>query len=369
MHRLLAYLFVCKPLSWSQDATNPGVGCGAAAVAAFLDGTAATASGSSTLFFFAEEEEVEVSREVEEQYEEQIPIETSAELLNGAAGSEAGADGLTPDATAKAKCSRATALHARATLQTASAPPSTNGDAAHLDAAAAGSNSINSNRSNSNGDAGASLNGDSPPLNGSASDSASVNGDAAAAATAAAVAMQTVTRTRLITVTSTELQQRCRCVPGVVPDSAARVVYLVREGELPAASSRSLDEDMCKVVEFGFLTGDFLNNLSTILKEVYAPLLDQQMGGSSSVAAMASHDASSNSTSNGAATTTREVVKSGDSSRNEFRSNLQKFESQVSHAMQQVKGDVHLSVPSNINIDDPERTYVAQQRDGVTVVQ
>jgi hypothetical protein len=81
---------------------------------------------------------------------------------------------------------------------------------------------------------------------------------------------------------------------------------------------------MLQVVEFGFLTGDFLNNLSTILKEVYAPLLDQQMGGSSSVAAMASHDASSNSTSNGAATTTREVVKSGDSSRNEFRSNLQK---------------------------------------------
>jgi hypothetical protein len=83
------------------------------------------------------------------------------------------------------------------------------------------------------------------------------------------------------------------------------------------------------VVEFGFLTGDFLNNLSTILKEVYAPLLDQQMGGSSVVnAAMASHDATSNnnsnSTSNGAATATREVVKSGDTSRNEFRSNLQK---------------------------------------------
>jgi hypothetical protein len=128
-----------------------------------------------------------------------------------------------------------------------SAPPYTNGDAAHLDAAAAGD-------SNTNGDAGASLNGDSPHLNGrSASDSASVNGDAAAAAagTAAAavavVAMQTVTRTRLITVVSTELQQRCRCVPGVVPDGAARVVYLVREGELPPASSRSLDEDMCKV--------------------------------------------------------------------------------------------------------------------------
>jgi hypothetical protein len=35
---------------------------------------------------------------------------------------------------------------------------------------------------------------------------------------------------------------------------------------------------------------------------------------------------------------------------------LLQFESQVSHAMQQVKGDVHLSVPSNINIDDPEVT-------------
>jgi hypothetical protein len=152
-------------------------------------------------------------------------------------------------------------LHARAKLQTASAPPSTNGDAAHLDAAAAASS--NSNGNNSNGDAGASLNGDSPPLYGSASDSASVNGDAAAAATAAAVVMQTVTRTRLITVTSTELQQRCRCVPGVVPDSAARVVYLVREGELPAASSRSLDEDMCKVSYYCVLCYAILR--STIL--------------------------------------------------------------------------------------------------------
>jgi hypothetical protein len=42
---------------------------------------------------------------VEEQYEEQIPTETSAELLRGAAGSEAGADGLTADATAKVSSS------------------------------------------------------------------------------------------------------------------------------------------------------------------------------------------------------------------------------------------------------------------------
>jgi hypothetical protein len=159
---------------------------------------------------------------------------------------------VTPTVMRRMLTRHCTALHARATLQTASAPPSTNGDAAHLDAAAAAGGSTNntnsnSNGNNSNGDAGASLNGDSPLLNGSASDSASVNGDAAAAAVTAAVAMQTVIHTRMITVTSTELQQRCRCVPGVVPDSAARVVYLVREGELPAASSRSLDEDMCKV--------------------------------------------------------------------------------------------------------------------------
>jgi hypothetical protein len=89
-------LLACSLPPAAQDATNPGAGCGAAAVAAFLDGSAATASGSSTLFFFAEEEEVEVSREVEEQYEEQIPVETSAELLNGdgtAAGGDAGTEG------------------------------------------------------------------------------------------------------------------------------------------------------------------------------------------------------------------------------------------------------------------------------------
>jgi hypothetical protein len=38
---------------------------------------------------------------------------------------------------------------------------------------------------------------------------------------------------------------------------------------------------------------------------------------------------------------------------------LLQFESQVSHAMQQVKGDVHLSVPSNINIDDPEVSWLS----------
>ena len=91
-------------------------------------------------------------------------------------------------------------------------------------------------------------------------------------------AMQTVIRTRTVTVFSKELRHRCRCAPGVVPENAARVVYLVRETDLPPASSRSLDVEMYRAVEFGFLTGDFLNNLSTVLKEVYAPLLDQQLG-------------------------------------------------------------------------------------------
>ncbi|CAM9101409.1 unnamed protein product [Chrysoparadoxa australica] len=43
----------------------------------------------------------------------------------------------------------------------------------------------------------------------------------------------------------------------------------------------------------------------------------------------------------------------GDTLRSEFRTNLAKFELQIGQAMQQVKGDMHLAIPS-VNMEDPE---------------
>jgi hypothetical protein len=87
-------------------------------------------------------------------------------------------------------------------------------------------------------------------------------------------------------------------------------------------------------VEFGVLTGDCLGNLEVVLKEVYGPLLDLELWGhgegealTPAAAAAAEHAA---------------PLKVSDSLRTELRSNLQRFESQISHAHSQVGGGAWL---------------------------
>ncbi|CAM9474002.1 unnamed protein product, partial [Phaeothamnion confervicola] len=98
-------------------------------------------------------------------------------------------------------------------------------------------------------------------------------------------------------------------------------------------------DELIRSIEFGFLTGDCLSNLSGLIKDIYTPWLDHQLDLGTGVAGSAAAAATGTAT---AATV-----------RGEFRAQLQRFERQVSHAMQQVKGDVHLVVPG-LDISDPD---------------
>lgn len=163
-----------------------------------------------------------------------------------------------------------------------------------------------------------------------------------------------VTKTRKAVRTVLTTRRRCRLTQGSLPDYVARVVYLVKikGGEVARLASSSDHASMTVAMEYGCLAGDCLTNLSAAIKEVFAPLLDHQLGLGVVAAAVAGLGDKA-APDSGAVSISQDAPKVGDNLRNEFRANLHKFESQVTHATQQVKGDVHLSVP-NINIEDPD---------------
>ncbi|CAN0240996.1 unnamed protein product [Laminaria digitata] len=164
-----------------------------------------------------------------------------------------------------------------------------------------------------------------------------------------------VTKTRKAVRSVLTTKRRCRVTQGNLPDSSERVVYLVKvvAGEVARPSSCSDHASMAAAMEYGCLAGDCLTNLSAVIKEVFTPLLDHQLGlGVLSAANAGGGDKGSSEAAASVPQVPQDAPKVGDNLRNEFRANLHKFESQVAHATQQVKG-VHLSVP-NINIDDPD---------------
>ncbi|CAM9103575.1 unnamed protein product [Discosporangium mesarthrocarpum] len=158
------------------------------------------------------------------------------------------------------------------------------------------------------------------------------------------------TKTRTATRVVLKTRRRCRVVQGILPDNADKILYFVKNvaGEIPRPSPGKEDETMIFAMEHGFLAGDCLTNLSTVIKEVYTPLLDHQLGLGAVVAAGSGGERRSPDV-----VPPQDAPKVGDTLRHDCRANLQKFESYVTHATQQVKGDVHLNVPT-INIDDPE---------------
>lgn len=165
-----------------------------------------------------------------------------------------------------------------------------------------------------------------------------------------------VTKTRKAVRSVLTTKRRCRVKQGNLPDSSERVVYLVKvvAGEVTRPTSCNDHGSMAAAMEYGCLAGDCLTNLSAVVKEVFTPLLDHQLGLGVLGAAIAGGggDKGSSEAVANIPQAPQDAPKVGDNLRNEFRANLHKFESQVAHATQQVKG-VHLSVP-NINIDDPD---------------
>lgn len=170
---------------------------------------------------------------------------------------------------------------------------------------------------------------------------------------AAATNVRLVTKTRKAVRTVLVNKRRCRLTQGNLPDYVDRTIYFVKilGGEVARLASASDHAGMTTAMEYGCLAGDCLTNLSAAIKEVFTPLLDHQLG--LGVLAAAVPGVGDKASPDSAVTIPQDTPKVGDNLRNEFRANLHKFESHVTNATQQVKGDVHLSVP-NINIDDPD---------------
>ncbi|CAM9109021.1 unnamed protein product [Choristocarpus tenellus] len=270
---------------------------------------AKTGVGSS-IFFYTEKEEVEESEEYEEEYQEMVPL---ADQHNPS--TESGADfALGVDVG-----------------DTAMGASPISGDVPHIDTEREASNGVGT-------DSGDTL------------DGGLETGTEGRAVVEAPQPFRMETRVRLATrlVISTKL--RCRVMQGTLPDTAHKVIYFVKNvsGEVARPPSASIYDTMIMAMEHGFLTGDCLTNLSTVIKDVFTPLLDHQLG-----LGMLLAPGNSGEKPPADVTMLQDAPRVGDTLRNEFRANLQKFESHVTHATQQVKGDVHLNVP-NLNIDDPD---------------
>jgi dynein heavy chain len=143
---------------------------------------------------------------------------------------------------------------------------------------------------------------------------------------------------------STEMRMQCAVSRDILPAGVTSAVYFVRKSSAEIGAG-DVDQTMPDMVEFGTLTSDCLSNMSQVLRGYFSPFLDAPGDDAGVVRAQKGDN---------------EVPEVVDSMRNEFRGNMLKFSSQVEHAIQQVKGDVHLHVP-NIIIDDPEAVATADE--------
>ena len=137
-------------------------------------------------------------------------------------------------------------------------------------------------------------------------------------------------------------------------------VYFIRlqNGPFPIFSGNSsISNALSEYLEIGCSTGDLLANLETVLQQVLIPIIDPENmvldDVQSSIDPAEENNNDPQNDVNYTETTTVNASKVMDTMKSEFRSNLQKFSSQVSHAIQQVKGDIHLTIP-NVVIDQPQ---------------
>ena len=115
--------------------------------------------------------------------------------------------------------------------------------------------------------------------------------------------------------------------------------------------SATLGAAELKHVEFGISGGaNNLNNLRDVICDVFLPVVEHGLPlGEQPLDALAGKDGRKRREPE-SRTMPNHV---SDTLRNELRASMQKFASQIKHAMQQVSGDVHLHVPS-ISVDEPE---------------
>lgn len=113
-------------------------------------------------------------------------------------------------------------------------------------------------------------------------------------------------------------------------------LYFLKQGDGEISNVSALE----KHVDYGVLTGDCLDNLETVLKEVYGPLLEFELGAASALAAAPAAGAAATKSSSPdddeGIDLDQVTLKVSDSMRNELRSNLQRFQSHISQAHSQV---------------------------------
>ncbi|KAH8046309.1 dynein light chain binding protein [Aureococcus anophagefferens] len=132
-------------------------------------------------------------------------------------------------------------------------------------------------------------------------------------------------------------ERKLRCHSYTIPQSGvdSRAQYFLKLGD--AVPVNGSEDQLMDAMQFGTLTDSLLSNMGTLLRELYVP----QGGGA---------EQAGDAGGSPRAALEAEDLEAG-AAKHEFQRNVVWFESVLSHAMKQVKGDVLLSVP-NIDIED-----------------
>lgn len=167
---------------------------------------------------------------------------------------------------------------------------------------------------------------------------------------------QTETVKRLVKRSRTATRQVCHASLNTLPadSSESSTVFLIKVAAGPVTVQNIVTDGHEKVahsnVELGCSTGDLLSNLEGIICHVFMPLLDPQLSRADYMSNGRGEGDDAGAKNSAAAHQALKVI---DAVRNEFKSNLVKFSSQISNAIQQIQGDIHLNIP-DVVITKPE---------------
>ena len=137
-----------------------------------------------------------------------------------------------------------------------------------------------------------------------------------------------------------------RIPPRGVEDAGCHVMFFIKRSLTLSAPAE------LNLVEFGISGGvSNLNGLRDVICDIFLPVVELGMPlGEPPLHALAGGGEMARRKESRSRSLPTHV---SDTLRNELRASMQKFASQIKHAMQQVSGDVHLHVPS-ISVDEPE---------------
>jgi len=152
--------------------------------------------------------------------------------------------------------------------------------------------------------------------------------------------MEMRTVIKKVTVTKRRVKVTMDQVPPYAHDN--QQIYFLKQVDDEINNVTTLE----KATEYGILSGDCLGSLELVLREVYAPLLDVEL----------------------AEGVNNEAVRVTNGVRNELRSNMQRFESQISHAHNQVKGEIRLELP-DVRVDEDHIKEASEDYETVTKIE